>query len=79
MTETPSNAEAYSTKERPKKAGSDVPPLSGKRKLAVYRTRSKLERDAWVWAINAEIDKAVRAAEERESRVREAGELMKKE
>lgn len=79
VSETPSNAEAYTAKERPKKVGSDVPPLSGKRKLGVYRTRSKLERDAWVWAINAEIDKAVRGAEERESRVREAGELMKKQ
>ncbi|TCD70536.1 hypothetical protein EIP91_002882 [Steccherinum ochraceum] len=54
----------------------DVPPLAAKRKLGVFRTRSKLERDAWVWAINAEIDKTVRVAKEREGRVRQAGGLM---
>ncbi|THH30666.1 hypothetical protein EUX98_g3541 [Antrodiella citrinella] len=54
----------------------DVPALSAKRKLNVYRTRSKLERDAWVWAINAEIDKTVRLAKEREEKVREAGVLL---
>ncbi|KAH9950585.1 Pleckstrin homology domain-containing protein [Amylocystis lapponica] len=54
-----------------------VPPLSAKRKLAVFRTRSKLERDAWVWAINSEIEKVVRAAREWEDKVREAGELRK--
>lgn len=58
------------------KPGPDVPPLSGKRKLAVFRTRSKLERDAWIWAINAEIDKVVRVAGDREDRVREAGDMM---
>lgn len=76
--ETPSSTDGgASKKDKGKNVGADVPPLSGKRKLAVFRTRSKLERDAWVWAINAEIDKAVRAAEDRENRVREAGELMK--
>ena len=55
----------------------DMPPLNAKRKLGVFRTRSKLERDAWVWAINAEIDKTVRIARDREAKVRDAGELMK--
>ncbi|CAL1713133.1 unnamed protein product [Somion occarium] len=54
----------------------DVPPLNAKRKLGVYRTRSKLERDAWVWAINVEIDKAVRRTRERETRIRETGKLI---
>lgn len=54
----------------------DIPPLAVKSKLGVFRTRSRLERDAWVWAINAEIDKTVRVARDREAKVREAGELM---
>lgn len=55
----------------------DVPPLTAKRKAAVFRTRSKLERDAWVWAINVEIEKVVRASSVREEAVRNAGELLK--
>jgi hypothetical protein len=35
--------------------------LGVKRRLAVFRTRSKLERDAWCWAINCEIEKLTRA------------------
>jgi hypothetical protein len=31
-----------------------------RRKLVVFRTRSKLERDAWCWAINCEIEKLLR-------------------
>ncbi|KAH9922789.1 Pleckstrin homology domain-containing protein [Epithele typhae] len=55
--------------------GAEVPPLSAKRSVAVFRTRSKLERDAWVWAINVEIEKLVRASREREEAVRQAGNL----
>ena len=55
----------------------DVPPLGAKRKVAVFRTRSKLERDTWVWAINVEIEKVVRASKDREEAVRQAGELLK--
>ncbi|EIW59516.1 uncharacterized protein TRAVEDRAFT_121684 [Trametes versicolor FP-101664 SS1] len=58
-------------------AGADVPPLTAKRKVAVFRTRSKLERDAWVWAVNAEIEKVVRASRVREEAVRNAGELLR--
>ena len=53
-----------------------VPRLSAKRKLIVFRTRSKLERDAWCWAINCEIDKLVRAGREREEKLRETGGLV---
>lgn len=53
----------------------DVPPLKAKRKVKVFRTRSKLERDAWVWAINVEIEKIVRASKDREEAVRQAGQL----
>ncbi|KAL6303463.1 Pleckstrin homology domain-containing protein [Sparassis latifolia] len=55
----------------------EVPPLSGKRKLEIFRTRSKLERDAWVWAINSAIEKVVRASQTWEDRLREAGQLLK--
>ncbi|TBU28603.1 Pleckstrin homology domain-containing protein [Dichomitus squalens] len=57
-------------------AAADVPPLKTKRKAGVFRTRSKLERDAWVWAINVEIEKVARASREREEAVRQAGRLL---
>ena len=53
-----------------------VPALSAKRKLVVFRTRSKLERDAWCWAINSEIERVVRTHKEREIKLRETGILM---
>jgi Pleckstrin homology domain len=54
----------------------DVPALSAKRKILVFRTRSKLERDAWCWALNSEIERVVRAQKAREARLRETGNLM---
>lgn len=53
-----------------------VPALSAKRKVLFFRTRSKLERDAWCWALNSEIERVVRAQKEREERLRETGNLM---
>jgi len=54
-----------------------VPRLSRKGfKLAVFRTRSKIERDAWCWALGCEIEKLVRDNREREHRVREARGLV---
>lgn len=53
-----------------------IPGLSAKRKSMVFRTRSMLERDAWCWAINCEIDKLVRAGREREERLRKTGGLI---
>jgi len=47
-----------------------VPALSSKRKLLVFRTRSKLERDAWCWALNCEVERLVREQKEREERLR---------
>ncbi|KDQ11404.1 hypothetical protein BOTBODRAFT_57377 [Botryobasidium botryosum FD-172 SS1] len=52
-----------------------VPPLGGKHKFHVFKARSKLERDAWCWAINCEIERVVRAAKGRETKVRNSGEL----
>lgn len=54
-----------------------VPALAAKRKAVVFRTRSKLERDSWCWAINCEIEKIMRAQKEREVMLRETGGLVK--
>lgn len=43
-----------------------APKLGAKRKLAVFRTRSKLERDAWCWAIGCEIEKLARKTKGKE-------------
>lgn len=53
-----------------------LPTLSSKKKVMVFRTRSKLERDAWCWAINCEIERLVRMEREREIKLREAGNLI---
>ena len=54
-----------------------IPSLSkGSHKLAVFRTRSKVERDAWCWALGCEIEKVVRNNRDRERKVREAGGLV---
>ncbi|KAL1713014.1 Pleckstrin homology domain-containing protein [Schizophyllum commune] len=52
-----------------------IPALKAKETVAVFRTRSKLERDAWCWAINCEIEKIVREQREREERLRNTGNL----
>ncbi|KAG7088497.1 hypothetical protein E1B28_012485 [Marasmius oreades] len=54
-----------------------APPLDArKKKMAVFRTRSKLERDAWCWALNCEIEKIARTRRDRETKMRETGGLM---
>ncbi|OJA08772.1 hypothetical protein AZE42_01293 [Rhizopogon vesiculosus] len=53
-----------------------VPSLSSKHKLAVFRTRSRVERDAWCWALGCEIEKLVRANKYREAKFRDAGGLV---
>jgi Pleckstrin homology domain len=52
-----------------------VPPLSAKRKVLVIRTRSRIERDAWCFALNTEIEKIVRMQSEREEKLKETGQL----
>ncbi|KAG7443112.1 uncharacterized protein BT62DRAFT_935448 [Guyanagaster necrorhizus] len=52
-------------------------PLSGKHKLVIFRTRNKLERDAWCWALNTEIEKIARAQKEKEEKLRDTGGLTK--
>jgi hypothetical protein len=48
-----------------------------KRKVAVFRTRSRLERDVWCWALNSEIEKVVKASKDREIKIRDSGGLVK--
>ncbi|OCB84999.1 hypothetical protein A7U60_g7956 [Sanghuangporus baumii] len=47
--------------------------MNSKRKLVFFRARSKLERDAWCWALNCEIERLVRETKDREYRIREQG------
>ena len=53
-----------------------TPKLNEGRKIAVFKTRSKLERDAWCWAINCELERAIRSNSEREAKIRAAGGLI---
>jgi len=64
---------------RPKRdrAADYVPSLSSKNKLVVFRTRSKVERDMWCWALGCEIENLIRANTEREAKLRDAGGLVK--
>ncbi|EGN92139.1 hypothetical protein SERLA73DRAFT_117776 [Serpula lacrymans var. lacrymans S7.3] len=55
----------------------NIPSLSAKKKIAVFRARSKVERDAWCWALNCEIEKLVRVHKDREEQLRETGGPMK--
>jgi len=53
-----------------------IPQLSAKRKVALFRTRSKLERDVWCWALNTEIEKVAYSNPQREIRMRETGDIV---
>ncbi|KAL0580133.1 hypothetical protein V5O48_001909 [Marasmius crinis-equi] len=71
-TEDPGNPSAT-----PASSGPPPPPLNArKKKMAVFRTRSKLERDAWCWALNCEIERITRVQRGREMKMREVGGLM---
>ncbi|KAG6866302.1 hypothetical protein C0991_006398 [Blastosporella zonata] len=65
--------EAESPVSSKKKA---IPQLSDVRKLLVCRTRSRLERDAWCWALNCEIERLVREQKEQEAKIRDTGNLI---
>ncbi|WVR06432.1 hypothetical protein IAU60_003463 [Kwoniella sp. DSM 27419] len=43
--------------------------------LLIFRARSKLERDRWVWAINAEMERQVRSHVKQEEALREYGKV----
>lgn len=53
-----------------------IPNLSTKHKMLVFKTRSLFERDSWCWALNAEIEKIVRAQKNWEDKLRETGNLI---
>lgn len=57
-----------------------LPKLKSKMNLAIFRARSKLERDGWCWAINTEIDRlqSTSTVRAREEQMREMGLLSKK-
>jgi len=57
-------------------SGDVIPALSAKLKTTVFRTRDKVERDVWCWALGCEVDKLVRKHGDREQRLREIGALM---
>ncbi|KAG6336056.1 hypothetical protein ID866_3029 [Astraeus odoratus] len=65
-----------STPERQGDLLMDVPRLSTKFKTAVFRTRNKVERDSWCWALSCEIDKIVKKNGIREQKLRETGGLI---
>lgn len=50
-----------------------IPSLASKRKIAVFRCRNRLERDAWCWALSCEIEKIVRIQSDREGKLRGTG------
>ena len=59
-------------------AAPPIPRLSKRgHEMIVFRARSKVERDAWCWALGCEIERVVRNNRDRERRVREAGGLVK--
>jgi hypothetical protein len=65
-----------STEAQASKVPVTVPPLSVRRSLAIFRTRSRLERDAWCWSLNCEIERLARAQADREAKLRETGTLV---
>lgn len=51
--------------------------FSKKLKVLIFKTRSILERDAWCWALNSEIEKIMRTQMEREMKLRDTGNVVK--
>ncbi|KAF5389237.1 hypothetical protein D9757_003483 [Collybiopsis confluens] len=73
---TDSSANISSVSHPAKTTEPGIAPLNAKRKIAIFRTRSRLERDAWCWALKSSIEKVVRARKDREQKMRESGGLM---
>jgi len=53
-----------------------LPALSAKERLLVFRSRSRIERDGWCWALNTEIEKMSRKQTVREEKMRDSGGLI---
>lgn len=56
-----------------KLSNATVPPLKAKHDVLVLKARSRLERDSWVWALNAEIERTSRRFRVREVKARDGG------
>ncbi|KAF8516818.1 Pleckstrin homology domain-containing protein [Hysterangium stoloniferum] len=54
-------------------SGPPVLTLNAKHKILVLKARSKLERDAWCWALNAVIERLARKTRDRETKGRDGG------
>lgn len=50
-----------------------IPGLSARHRILMCRARSGLERDAWCWALNCEVERLARATGVREKKAREQG------
>ncbi|CAE6415279.1 unnamed protein product [Rhizoctonia solani] len=53
-----------------------IAPLGGKHKLIICKARSRLERDAWCWVLNTEIERFSRMLSTREKHLRNQGTLV---
>ncbi|KAH7336895.1 Pleckstrin homology domain-containing protein [Rhizoctonia solani] len=53
-----------------------IAPLGGKHKLIICKARSRLERDAWCWVLNTEIERLSRMLSMRERHIRNQGALV---
>lgn len=60
----------------PASAKASIPNLSKKANMLVFKTRSRIERDAWCWALATEIEKIARVQREREERMRDMGNVI---
>jgi len=54
----------------PRVSSDAIPQLNAKHGLLILKARSKLERDAWCWALNSEIERIVRTKVDREKGMR---------
>ncbi|KAF8650148.1 hypothetical protein AX16_005383 [Volvariella volvacea WC 439] len=70
------NPQAPTTQDGPQASTKAVPALSYKRQRLVIRSRSRLERDAWCWALNHEIERLARKQRGWEEQVRSNGVLL---
>ncbi|KAF8575447.1 hypothetical protein K439DRAFT_1369937 [Ramaria rubella] len=50
-----------------------IPPLKAKHRVLVLKARSKLERDEWCWALNADIERLLRSSSKREANAQDGG------
>ncbi|KAK0464663.1 guanine nucleotide exchange factor [Desarmillaria tabescens] len=76
-TDDPEEDTLFTIWYRPQSDADTVPSLSAKHKLVVFRTRNKLERDTWCWALNTEIERISRAQKDKEAKLRDTGQLTR--